>query len=180
MQICRRTRSRISCSFILVRFRHASAGAPSVVTGLPSNSATVYVRLWSVIAGPTWYFTDYTYAEAGGVKAAMISPVQGSVLNSSTVTFTWGGALNVTAHPLELGTTGAGSQNLFNSGSITAASATVTGLPTSGTVYARLSSMIDGAWQYSDYTYTAVPSVKAAMISPVPGTVLSVPGGTFT
>ncbi len=33
---------------------------------------------------------------------------------------------------------------------------TVAGLPTNGnTVYVRLWSLINGAWQYIDYTYTA-------------------------
>ena len=146
-----------------------SAGATSAtVTGFPTNGATIYARLWSKIAG-VWQYNDYTYTETGGVKASMISPVPGSALYTSTVTFTWGGAVNATAYQLDLGTTGVGSQDIFNSVSITATSVTVAGLPTSGTVYVRLSSMIDGAWQYFDYTYTAVAPVKAAMISPVPG-----------
>ena len=157
-----------------------SAGATSAtVTGFPPNGSTVYARLWSKIAG-AWQYNDYTYAETGGVKASMISPVPGSVFYTSTVTFTWGGAVNATAYQLDLGTTGVGSQDIFNSVSITATSVTVAGLPTSGTVYVRLSSMIDGAWQYFDYTYTAVAPVKAAMISPVPRTVLSGPRVTFT
>ena len=127
--------------------------ATATVTGLPLNGATVYVRLSSMIAG-AWQYIDYTYTAAA--KSAMISPVPGSVLSGSTVTFAWSAGLGVTDYLLELGTTGVGSQNLFNSGGITATSATVTGLPTNGaTVYARLCSKIGGAWQYTDYTYTA-------------------------
>ncbi len=151
------------------------------VTGLPTNGATVYARLYSKIAG-AWQYTDYTYKEAGtATKAAMISPVPGSVLSGSTVTFTWSAGSGVTAYILELGTTGVGSQNLFNSGGKVATSVNVTGLPTNGaTVYARLFSKIAGAWQYTDYIYVAAGAVKAAMISPVPGTVLSGSAVTFT
>jgi len=54
-----------------------------------------------------------------------------------------------------IGSTGVGSYNLFNSTPITAIQASVTGLPTNGTtLYVRLYSMINGAWQYNDYIYT--------------------------
>jgi len=153
----------------------------ATVTGIPTIAATVYARLFSKIAG-AWQYTDYIYTEAGTpTKAAMISPVPGSELSGSAVTFTWNAGVDVTAYLLELGTTGAGSQNIFNSGGKVATSAAVTGLPTNGaTVYARLFSKIAGAWQYTDYTYAAAGAVKAAMISPVPGSVLSGSAVTFT
>jgi hypothetical protein len=57
---------------------------------------------------------------------------------------------------LGIGSTGVGSYDLFNSTPITATQASVTNLPTNGeTLYARLYSLINGAWQYHDYTYTA-------------------------
>jgi hypothetical protein len=57
---------------------------------------------------------------------------------------------------LGIGSTGVGSYNLFNSTPITATQVSVTGLPTNGEkLYARLYSLINGAWQYNDYTYTA-------------------------
>ncbi len=127
----------------------------AAVTGLPTNGAIVYARLFSKIGG-AWQYTDYTYTAAGAVKAAMTSPAPGSVLSGSAVTFSWSAGSGVSAYELELGTTGVGSKDLFNSGGITATSANVTGLPTTGgTVYARLYSKIGGAWQYTDYTYTA-------------------------
>jgi hypothetical protein len=55
-----------------------------------------------------------------------------------------------------VGTTGVGSSNLYNSGDVTATTETVSGLPSNGaTVYARLYWLINGAWQYTDYTYVA-------------------------
>jgi hypothetical protein len=53
-----------------------------------------------------------------------------------------------------VGTTGAGSSNIFG-GTVTGQSKSVTGIPaTGGTLYVRLYSFIGGAWQYIDYTYT--------------------------
>jgi hypothetical protein len=125
------------------------------VSGLPTNGVTVYARLYSLING-SWQFTDYTYTEAGTpVPAALTSPAPGSVLAGSSVTFTWSAGTGVTEYELRLGTTGAGSSNLYNSGITTATTEAVSGLPTTGaTVTATLYSLINGTWQSSDYTYT--------------------------
>jgi hypothetical protein len=56
---------------------------------------------------------------------------------------------------LYLGTS-VGSSSLYNSGKVTATSETVNNLPTNGeTIYARLYSLIDGVWEYTNYTYVA-------------------------
>jgi hypothetical protein len=60
----------------------------------------------------------------------------------------------VTQYDLHVGTTGAGSSNIFG-GTVTGQSKTITGIPTTGgTLYVRLYSFINKAWQYVDYTYT--------------------------
>jgi len=88
--------------------------------------------------------------------AALTSPTPGSTLTGSSVAFTWTAGNGVTAYQLELGTTGVGSSNLYNSGGTTATTETVSGLPTNGVkVYSRLYQMIDAKWQSTDYTYTA-------------------------
>jgi hypothetical protein len=73
------------------------------------------------------------------------------------VDFTWSGGIGVTEYELWVGTTGVGSSNINYPGATTTTSETVSGLPSSGggTVYVRLYSKINGAWQYHDYTYTA-------------------------
>ena len=49
-----------------------------------------------------------------------------------------------------------GSSNIYNSGSTTALTANVSGLPTDGVpVYVRLASFINGTWQATNYTFTA-------------------------
>ena len=70
--------------------------------------------------------------------------------------FTWTPGNIATNFELWVGNTGAGSSNLYNSGNVTATTETVCDLPSNGqTVYARLYSLINGAWQSTDYTYVA-------------------------
>jgi hypothetical protein len=58
----------------------------------------------------------------------------------------------------------------------------VTSLPAKGaTVYARLYSMVNGAVEYNDYTYTESPAgTPAAMISPMGGSTLGTSNVQFT
>jgi hypothetical protein len=154
-----------------------SVTVPSLPGGYPSNA--VYARLWSLING-VWQSVDYTYTETQGVLAALTSPAPGpaTVLGATKVAFSWTTGTGVTQYALYLGTTGAGSDNLFNSGHITATTVTVPSLPANGvTVYARLWSLIDGIWQSVDYTYTE--GVPAALTSPVPGSLLGTTNVTF-
>ena len=70
--------------------------------------------------------------------------------------FAWDPGNLATHFEFWVGTTGAGSSNLYNSGNVTATTETVSDLPSNGeTVYVRLYSLINGAWQYTDYTYMA-------------------------
>jgi len=150
------------------------------VTALPLSGATVYATLSSQIGG-VWQSQNYLYTEATPTPAAMTSPAPGSVLAGSSVTFTWTAGSQVTAYSLTLGTTGANSSNLYNSGSITATSVTVTGLPAlSATVYATLSSQIEGVWQATSYTFTEAAPTPAAITSPAAGSVLPGSSVTFT
>ena len=59
--------------------------------------------------------------------------------------------------------------------------ALVTGIPINGTtLYARIYSLISGAWQYNDYTYTAFgTAVPAALTFPTPETKLTGSSATF-
>jgi hypothetical protein len=133
-----------------------TTGTTETVSTVPTNGVTVYARLWWEI-GTTWHSADYTYTEAGSpVLPVLTTPTPGSTLSGSTVAFTWTAGAGPAAYELYLGTTGVGSHNLYNSGSTTATTETVSGLPTTGVkVYARLWWEIDGAWASADYTYTA-------------------------
>lgn len=138
-------------------------------SGLPVAGATVYVRLFTDVAG-NWHATDYTYKEAStktaSSPAALMSPAAGSVLPGASATFTWSAGSGVSSYQLWVGTTGAGSGNIgvHSYGPTTAStlSATVTGIPTNGaTVYVRLFVEVQGNWQATDYTYKEASTAAA-------------------
>ena len=107
------------------------------------------------------------------MKAAISSPVNGSVLPGASVTFNWAGGAGPSAYWLYLGTKGEGSDDLYNSGSTTATSATVSGLPTTGAmVYAKFLQHIDGAWQTTYYTYWGGTPSAATLTTPIAGMAL--------
>ena len=97
-------------------------------------------------------------------------------------TFDWTAGEGVGKYEFRLGTTGPGSQDLAYLVSPTAlSSGLVSNIPTNGgTLFARLYSEIEGAWQYQDYTYTEFGTpVPAALTSPPPGSTLSGSSITF-
>ncbi len=132
----------------------------SATVNLPTNGATVNVRLWTVINGTTFVYNDYTYtAAAGAAAAAIVSPTPGSTLTAASTTFTWNaGPSGTTGYYLWVGTSPA-PLNLVNIGPLPGTSATVN-LPTNGsTISVRLWTVINGCtYFYNDYTYTAAAS----------------------
>ena len=120
----------------------------------------------------------------GGVvvgKGEIHSPVPGSMLAGTAVTFQWDAGLGAQAFRLLAGSTVGGAQ-FHDSGSLgpETLSREVTGLPVGGaTVHVRLSTQLAGVWQHNDYTFTADNSpIKAVITSPTPGSTL--PGSTVT
>jgi sugar lactone lactonase YvrE len=143
----------------------------ATVTTLPADGVTVFARLSSLISG-VWQSANYTYVEGGALVPAMLSPTPGTVLSASQA-FSWANGAGPTEYELYLGTIGVGSNNLYNSGEVTATSATVT-IPMYGvTVFARLYQRIDGVWQYADTTYTEGGTLTPATLTPTAGSVLS-------
>ncbi len=133
-------------------------GALSATVTVPATGGTVFVRLYTIIKG-VWQYVDYTYKAAPApppptpVTAALVTPTTGTIL-TSTQQFTWNTGVGVTYYKLYVGTTGVGSRNLLLTNQTVALSATATGIPTNGsTIYVRLYSMINGVWQYTDYTF---------------------------
>ena len=145
------------------------------VNTLPTNGVKLYARLWSKING-NWQSVDYTYTEAGTPSlAALTTPTPSTVLSGSSATFQWTPGSGPTQYELWLGTTGPGSLNVYTTNNVTSTSVAVNTLPTNGAVlYARLWSLINGAWQSVDYTYTeAGTPAKAVLTGPTPSSVLS-------
>src|SRR5262249_43501015 len=118
----------------------------ATVSGLPANGQTLYVRLWSLIAG-AWGHNDYVYTAMSGQAAAVTAPTPGSTLAGGSVTFQWTAGVGVTEYWLEVGSA-AGRSDIYGASAGTNRSVTLTGLPTDGRpLYVRLWSSFSGAWQ---------------------------------
>ena len=86
--------------------------------------------------------------------AQVTAPAPGSTLSGSTVTFTWSTGKGVTKFFI-YGGNAQGANDIIGQDEGTSTSATIAGIPTDGrTIYVRIWSLINGAWQYSDSTYT--------------------------
>ena len=147
-------------------------GTSRTVSSLPANGVTVYARLYSKIAG-AWKYIDYTYTESGTATppalATLISPAPGSVLGTSSTTFTWTPGSQVWDYQLNLGTRGPGSSDLIAPIGQQTTSRTVPSLPPNGvTVYARLYSKIAGVWLFNDYTFTESGTAVPPALAPGP------------
>jgi hypothetical protein len=153
------------------------------VSDLPSNGQTLYVRLYSLIDG-VWQYTNYTYVASGSPTPAVLTtptPDTSTPVSGTSVTFSWNPG-NLATHFEFIVGTSVGSSNLYGSGSVTATAETVSDLPSNGqTFYARLYSLINGAWQYNDYTYKASGSpTPAALTTPTPDTNTPLSGTSVT
>ncbi len=142
---------------------------------LPMNGETIYGRLYTSLNG-YWGYTDFTYTAAA--LATLTSPTAGSAFAGPSVAFTWTALPGATEYELQLGSTGVGSSNLYNSGDTTVTSVTDPFLPLNGeTIYARLYTNFHGQWGYTDSTYTAV--APAALTTPTPASTLTGSSVTF-
>ncbi|MCP4344034.1 MAG: hypothetical protein GY795_00730 [Desulfobacterales bacterium] len=128
------------------------------ISGLPHSGETLYARLWSKVDGEWLCNSDYTYTACNHSSsvAGVQSPASGSVLGSTSETFTWDNT-GASQYWLWIGTS-AGSNDVYNGNQETNTSAVISGLPSSGeTLYVRLWSKVSGTWLCdSDSTYTAV------------------------
>jgi hypothetical protein len=131
----------------------------TTASGLPTDGSTIYVTLYSLISG-VWSGNAYTYTAltvTGGL-AAMTSPVPGTTLSGTTVTFTWSSDSSATAYWVDIGST-AGGNDVYSSGNLgTAMTTTVSTLPANGnTIYVSLYSYVGGQWLNNPVTYISGP-----------------------
>jgi tetratricopeptide (TPR) repeat protein len=81
--------------------------------------------------------------------------VPGSTLPGGSVTFTWSGGAGAAAYWLDVGTV-QGRGDIFGQNVALVTTQAVTGIPTTGVrIYVRLWTLLNGAWQATDYTYVA-------------------------
>ena len=155
------------------------AATSAKFSNLPTNGETIYARVYAIYNG-TLVFNDYTYT-AWMQPPVVTSPTPGSTLVGPSVTFTWTAITNPgnQGYWLFLGTTGAGSKDLYDSNQQTATSATFKSLPNKGeTIYARVFMKYNGTLIFNDYTYSTV--AQAVLTSPTPGSTLTGSSQTFT
>jgi CSLREA domain-containing protein len=117
-------------------------------------------------------FEKVTITAPAPVPATMLSPTPGTatILGSSNILFQWSRGAYVTSYELLIGTSGVGSSNILATAPLTTTSYTVPALPADGvTLYVRLGSLINGAWQTEDYQYTEGTPTPATMLLPTPG-----------
>ena len=136
----------------------ASTATSVTVTTIPDDGATIYATLFQLFNGK-WTSSSYTLTAPGSPTYAVLS-APGSNTGTTPPTllasqqFTWTGGVGPTKYQLLLGTTGAGSSNLYKGADTTATSVTVT-IPQHGaTVYATLNQLFNGTWTSFNYTYT--------------------------
>lgn len=132
------------------------ANTSLLVSGLPTDGRTLYVRLWYRIGG-LWQFTDAQFTSATLAPPIMKSPDPGSTLNSFIVPFLWASnEYTVSKWWLYVGST-IGARDIHNSGDLGASLVhLVTVLPTDGrTFYVRLWYHSSGIWHFVDFPYTA-------------------------
>jgi Matrixin len=140
---------------------HVDMVTSQMVSGIPTDGRTIYVRLQSYINN-AWQIDDETYVAAntggsGGQMSMLTSPTPGSTFHGSTVTFAWTAGSGLTYRYLLVGTTPGGG-DLFSNHVGSVMSQMVTGIPTDGrTIYVRLQSYINNAWQIESETYMSGP-----------------------
>lgn len=150
----------------------------------------VWVRLWTNISGIWQTPLDYKFSSPITCTASAIgrltTPVPGTTLTGSTITFGWSAGTTALDYWLDIGT-GLGQGNIFG-GVVAGTSKQVTNIPCTGqTIHARLWTRTSQGYQAPlDYTYTAnngsgsCTNGRAQITSPVPGSVLTTPIQTFT
>lgn len=153
----------------------------TVVSGLPVNGQTVYLRLWSLI-GEQWIAFDGIYRAAGSpgepATAQLTSPAPGTALSGTSVTFTWSAGAGVTQYYFFAGLW-QGGDTLASVDAGVSRSVSVSHLPDAGeTIWIRIWSRIQDAWQYNDYQLKAFdvnPGAPAAaeLVSPASGSTLA-------
>ncbi len=121
----------------------------TTVTEIPVDGRKIYVRLNDLQSG-VWKHTDYVYSAAG-----ISSPVNGATLTNSSTRFKWRVPVTSTDAYLYIGTT-VGGNDIYNvQQSIDSTGITLNNLPVDGSLLYVRFWYYQGAWLFSDYSYTA-------------------------
>lgn len=125
-------------------------GTSAMITNLPQDGSTVYVRLYSLVQG-IWSLVDsHQYLSVETARPELLLPNDSDQLDTASATFNWtDNGTTVDKWALWVGDT-PGGKELYNR-STTAQSLVVDNLPTDGSpIFARLYAYRDGRWDNID------------------------------
>lgn len=123
---------------------------------MPHFRASVLLCLLPVFLALAAFAQSPSDAPAALDRAVLISPAPGAPLSGDTVTFHWNPAPQASSYWLDVGSTPSGHEFFQSANLGYAVSATVTGLPTDGSlVYVTLYSYVGDHWLDQPYTYAA-------------------------
>jgi len=146
----------------------------TVVSTLPRDGSTVFVRLWFRQSGGAWEFidTEYTALNDPSSTVAIVAPAADTMLNGSTPLLRWQGD-DVESWWVYAGSSPGGAQ-YWNSGDLgLVSSIELQSLPMDGSqIYVRLWYKRAGRWLFVDRAYTA--SNNGPTLQPETGVVLGV------
>lgn len=140
---------------------------------------TLYARL-STLFGTTWIGRDISF-RAEARPATFTYPLNNTQNVDTRLPVTWTPVAEAQGYYLKIGTA-VGAQDLVSSGTIAASVTSFTlkqALPANVTLYARLSTLLDGNWWSNDITFKAVGR-PAVFTYPLAGTLKFDPRQPFT
>ena len=150
------------------------------VSGIPTDTSTIYARLWYRASGGGWQFIDASYTAT--LQVSLLTPAANSTLSGSSQAFTWtANGAPIDGWWLHVGTTLGASNEFYDSGFIASdLSVTATGIPTNGsTLNVRLWYRIGGNWQYTDTAFRAA-SIGSTPAITSPGAESTLTGASQT
>ncbi len=188
---------------------HLQSGSPAIDTGLTISGIGTDFDGISRPQGSNFDIGAYEFQGGSGgggsggggsggggggtYPPTMNSPAPGSTITTSSVTFTGGHTGQDEGHWLSVGTS-VGGENIYNQSMGSGHTATVSGLPSSGTLHVRYWTFSNSSgWVSQDHTYTMSVgggsgggggggggSFPPAMSTPSPGSTLTSRSITFT
>jgi hypothetical protein len=138
-------------------YNGSSSTATSVtLTNLPDYGGTLFADLNYYVNGAWRGAVETNFITPGTpVLPSMTTPAPGSILTTSSATFTWDPGHGSNLFRLRLGST-LGADDIFNGTPTEGNSALATGIPTTGVrIYARLYYSVNARSHFIDYIYTA-------------------------
>ncbi len=125
------------------------------VASLPA-ATRLYARVSTKLAG-RWY--THTIEFVSAATAVFVYPTAGASDVSTAETFTWTGVTDAQAYRLEVGTA-PGASDVVASGELRATTFAVQGLQPDQTLYARVSTRLNGVWQVEAVTFTTALTAR--------------------